>query len=286
MKNVLREIARRQHGVVAVWQLRAAGMTAAAARHRVAGLRSLHDGVYLTGDAPVTRVQRWWAATVTAPGSVLSLASAGAAWEIRAWEGSFEVVTRPGSGGPKRHAGLLVCRSKAIEQTTLHGFAITTPERTVTDLWARLPGKRARRKLLREALRLRRCTPTTLRAHLDAAAARNRPASLRALVERYERLDLHRCRSDAEALALELIDGAGLPLPEVNAHVAGFEADLSWPGRGLVVELDGERFHRDKAHDGRRTQAWHAAGYRVRRVDTDRLFDAPARFVAGIRAWL
>lgn len=286
MKNVLREIAGRQQGVVAAWQLLGAGMPVGAVRHGVAGLRSLHDGVYVTGDAPVTRVQRWWAATLTAPGSTASMASAGAAWEIRPWEGAFEVVTRLGSGGPKRHAGLLVCRARRIEATTLHGFAITTPEQTVADLWPRLANDRARRKLVREALRLRRCTIASLRSHLERAAARNRPASLRALVDRYERLGLERCRSDAEAMALEVIDAARLPLPQVNEKVAGAEADLSWPERLLVVELDGCQFHRDKAHDAHKTRAWHAAGYRVRRVDTDVVFDEPVSFVTRLRGWL
>jgi hypothetical protein len=93
---------------------------------------------------------------------------------MRAWDGGFNVVTREGSGGPRRHGGLLVCLSVSIPTTTLHGFAITTPERTVCDLWPRLD-ERAQRKLLREALR---------RAHLDAAAGRNRPARLVRLLAR------------------------------------------------------------------------------------------------------
>jgi hypothetical protein len=55
--DVLRQLAARQQGVFAVWQLRAAGLSEDAVRHRVAGLRRLHDGVFLTGDAPVVRVQ-------------------------------------------------------------------------------------------------------------------------------------------------------------------------------------------------------------------------------------
>ena len=139
---------------------------------------------------------------------------------------------------------------------------------------------------MREALRLQRCSVATLRAHLDASAPRNRPASLRALLERYERLGLHRCRSDAEALALELLDEAGLRAPDVNEPVAGIEADLSWPHRRLVVELDGGGFHRDKAEDARKTRAWHTAGWHVRRVETDLAFDEPASFVARVREWL
>src|SRR3954452_4013585 len=100
MKDALRQIAARQEGCVASWQLRRAAWSWDAIRHRTRGLRRLHDGVFLTGDAPVTRLQRWWAATLTAPGSVLAFASAGAAYEIRPWEGTFEVIVRPGVRRP------------------------------------------------------------------------------------------------------------------------------------------------------------------------------------------
>ncbi len=52
--------AARQYGVVAAWQLVEDGMTWAAVRHRTRRLRELHDGVFVTGDAPVTQQQRWW----------------------------------------------------------------------------------------------------------------------------------------------------------------------------------------------------------------------------------
>src|SRR3954451_21005056 len=112
MKDVLRRIAAGQAGCVASWQLRRADWSWDAIEHRTRDLRRLHDGVFVTGDAPVTRLQRWWAATLTAPGSFLAFASAGAAWEIRPWEATFEVIVRRGSAGPRRNDGLLVCRTK------------------------------------------------------------------------------------------------------------------------------------------------------------------------------
>src|SRR3954470_19896356 len=130
MKDVLRVIAARQAGCVASWQLREGGLSWKTIRHGTRGLRRLHDGVHLTGDAPVTRLQRWWAATLTAPGSVLAFASAGAAYGMRPWESTFEVIVRHGSGGPLRQGALLVCRTKQIHQTTLDRLPITTPERT------------------------------------------------------------------------------------------------------------------------------------------------------------
>jgi hypothetical protein len=111
MKDVLRRIAAGQAGCVAAWQLRAADWSWDAIRHRTQDLRRLHEGVYVTGDAPITRLQRWWGATLTAPGSFLGFASAGAAYEIRPWEATFEVIVRQGSGGPRRQDGLSPART-------------------------------------------------------------------------------------------------------------------------------------------------------------------------------
>src|SRR3954454_18814171 len=129
MKDVLRQLAAGQAGCVASWQLRSAGWSWDAIRHRTRDLRRLHDGVFLTGDAPVTRLQRWWAATLTAPGSVLAFASAGAAHEMRPWEGAVEVILRKGSGGPEPTQALLVCRTRHLQATTLDGLPLTTAER-------------------------------------------------------------------------------------------------------------------------------------------------------------
>jgi hypothetical protein len=178
MNDVLRVLARGQEGCVASWQLRRAGLSWDAIRHRTRGLRRLHDGVFLTGDAPVTRLQRWWAATLTAPGSVLAFASAGAAYEMRPWEGAFEVIVRKGAGGPRRQDALLVCRTKHLHATTLDGLPITTPERTLADLWPRL-NERAQAHMLRNALRLKLLTIPSLAAHLDHASARQRPRTLK-----------------------------------------------------------------------------------------------------------
>jgi len=286
MKNVLRQAAARREGVVSRWLLLRDGMTPGGVEHHTRGLRQVHDGVWVTGDAPITRRQLWWAAVLTTPTSVLSHASAGAAWGFRPWDGGFEIVTRPGSGGPKRVGPLLVCRAKAIDQITLSGLPITTPERTLADLWPRLAAENERRKMLREALRTKKTTAHHLDRHLVGAPNRNRPASLMQLMQLYEHLRLHRCKSDAEAYAVELIAEAKLPLPDVNIYRAGEEADLSWPDRRLIIEIDGDQFHQDKREDARKTAVWQQAGWRVRRAPSDLVFDQPRRFVAGVRRHL
>ena len=151
--------------MVAAWQLLGDGMTRGAVRHHVRKLRELHDGVYVTGHAPLTRRQSWWAAVITAPGRVVSHAGAGAAYGFRPWEGAFEVVTTAGNGGPRRRPRLLVCRSLTLlgNTTTLAGLPITTAERALADLAPALDDRELARAV-REALRLRVTTCAWIQA--------------------------------------------------------------------------------------------------------------------------
>jgi hypothetical protein len=76
------EVASRQHRCIATRQLHALGYGDAAIAHRVDGGRlvRLHDAVFAVAPVLDDQWTRWMAATLTAPGSVLSHASAGGAW--------------------------------------------------------------------------------------------------------------------------------------------------------------------------------------------------------------
>jgi very-short-patch-repair endonuclease len=228
----------------------------------------------------VTRLQRWWAATLTAPGSVLAFASAGAAYEMRPWRSAFEIIVRHGSGGPQRKGALLVCRTKHVHQTTLNGLPITTPERTLADLWPHVTDPP---RLLRNALRLKLLAIPSLAAHLSTANSRQRPRTLTSQLARYQALKLHRCRSDAEALAVVTLHDAKVPAPDINVDIAGEEADLSWPAQRRILELDGGSFHQDKLEDARKTAIWRAAGWDVLRLPTDVVYDDPSRLIRAAR---
>src|SRR3954469_10372789 len=101
----LRSLAARQADVVAAWQLRAAGWTWAKVTHHAGqnGWRAIHPGVYVLNSAPLRREQLWFAAALTSPGTVLSHGSASACFGFHRFERGFEVVTRPGRGGRRRH---------------------------------------------------------------------------------------------------------------------------------------------------------------------------------------
>jgi hypothetical protein len=279
--DVRREkLLEKQDGVVAWWQLRAEGLTEKQARTAVRRLRELHDGVFVAGYGEVTPLQRWRAATLTTPTSVLSHFSAAACWGFRDYRGSADSVTRPGNRGRRQIGTLLVFHSRTLfgNVTERHGLRVTTPERTIIDLWRHL-NERQQRKMVREALRIKAVTVPSLEAAVQKHPGRRGIASLAELAELFARLHLDRCKSDAEAYAMELLHTHNRPLPALNELRAGEEADLSWPDNRLIVEIDGGQFHRDKLHDAHKTATWAAAGWTVRRIDSDDVFLDPERLL-------
>jgi hypothetical protein len=278
-------LAATQYDLFARWQLLRAGVTPSAARHHCTGLRRMHSGVFLLGGREPDAWQRWMAATLTAPCTYLGLASAAACWGWRPHRGGFETVTRPGKGGPRQlprqRPTLLLTRSATLDgHVTVHrGVPITTVERTLLDLSPHLDD-RARRKAFREALRLRLTTAPAVRAVASAAPVPRGGLALAGLADLYVRLPIARCRSDAEAMGLEVLELAGRPIPEVNVIIARKEADFTWREHRLIIEIDGPGFHVLTDEDARKTAIWRAAGYTVLRIGSDDVFDRPERLLA------
>ena len=277
----VRKLAAAQVDVVAHWQLRAVGLTRWMIEHRARTGRwlVLHPGVYKLNHAPLTWQQRWFAAALTTPDTALSHAAAAACWGFLRYVGP-ETVTRPGNGGPRRTRKLVVHRSMTLDgEVTRHGgIPITAPERTLIDI-ARELGDRELGRAFREAIRLRLTTARRILATVRRHDRRRGTTRVRSLALMYSGLPYERTRSNAEALALEVLHDAGVEAPLVNTRVAGEEADLVWPRWRLIVEIDGPQYHRFRDEDARKEQAWVEAGCTVRRISSDDVYDAPERLV-------
>jgi plasmid stabilization system protein ParE len=283
MDAALRQLAATQEDLVAAWQLLAAGWTRRKIKHHLAadGWRVIHRGVYALTQAPLTQRQLWIAATLTAPGTFLSFASAGACWAFRRYEGSVQIVTRYGRGGPRHLGDLLVCRSSVLEgDTTRHeGVPVTTAARTLLDLAPHI-GDAATARAFREAIRLK----TTTAAMIDQTAQRHRSRKgsslLAALATRYATLPYHRARSDAECRALEVLHDGDRDPADLNILIAGEEADLVWVEQRLIIEIDGPQFHLFRDEDLRKQRLWEAANFLVRRIPSDDVYDKPEKLLA------
>ena len=284
MRDVrIAELAGRQFNRVSRAQLIGLGLSASAITYLVSTgqLVIVEQAVYAI--APVLEHDEWgcWmGAALTAPGSALSQTSGAAAYGFWSLPRPVETVTRPGSGGPRRHGGVLVYRSTSLEADTtlLRGIPITTVPRTLLDL-AGWVSDRALARAVREAVRLELTSVGALGDALGSYRGRRGSGRLAATVARYTGLPLERARSGAEIRAMEVLRDAGRPLPRLNVRIGGEEADLVWLGPRLIVEIDGGPFHLDVGEDARRQAAWQRAGWTVRRLPSDDVYERPHRLL-------
>ena len=159
--DVLIAVAARQHGVVTIAQLLAAGLDRNAIKYRVrvGHLHLLHRGVYAVGHRPPSPLAAAIAAVLACgPEAVLSHRSAAALWKIvPRWHSPTE-VTAPTK---RRLKGIHVHRSQDVDATTHYGIRVTSPARTLVDLADVLNPKQLTRAM-NEALVLRLVTANEL----------------------------------------------------------------------------------------------------------------------------
>jgi hypothetical protein len=145
----------------------------------------VHEGVYLLCHAPLRGEQRWLAACLTAPVTLLADASAAACWGFHRDPRVVSAV-RPGSGGPRLLDGLRVRRAHlpGDDVDWVGPIPLTSAERTLIDLAPHLPLYQLGRAV-REAIRLKRVTASSLLAALLRHQGRRGTANLREIAERY-----------------------------------------------------------------------------------------------------
>ena len=271
-------VAARQHGVISRGQLVGLGLTDAAiySRCRRGRLHRVHHGVYAVGYIAATALAQAMAAVLACgERTALSHRSAAALWELGVTaRGAVDVITPQ----HRHHRGVVIHRSRTLTAqavTTHHGIRVTTPLRTLIDL-ADVADDRSLARAMNEALLQKLVRQEEVAAALDGASGRRALRRLRALVERADTPT----RSVLEDAVLAFVDRYALPRPTVNQRVAGFEVDMLWRAKQLIVELDGRAVH-DRSQsfedDRERDAELTAAGFRVVRVTWQRLRDHPGR---------
>jgi hypothetical protein len=165
-------------------------------------------------------------------------------------------------------------RSLPAEHVTVEaGIPVTTPERTLLDLAARLDRVQMERALV-AANRAKRIRWPELSRVVEEGRGRKGRGMLRQLCARVDPIAVE-TRSSPEIDFLALCREAELPTPQVNVLVEGRLVDFFWPKERLVVEIDTYRYHADPPafeRDGQSTIALMAAGYKVLRP-TDRMLE-------------
>jgi hypothetical protein len=286
----MRGLARRQHGVFALDQLRDARVSKRVVDHWLATERivAVHRAVYSFSEL-LSREGRWMAAVLAAgPGAVLSHASAAALWGIRPDTGPPSHVTLPRK--LLRRAGLAThyLPLAADESTSRNGIPVTTPGRTLFDIAHELRRSQLERAV-READYLRLSDGPSLRELVGRYPGRTGIRAVKRLLE--SGWSDAPTRSELEARFAAFIDEYDLPRPERNALIElpakRIEVDFVWRAARLVVELDGYAAHRTRdafEEDRERDRLLQLAGFRVLRVTWRQLHRDRRALVRDLRA--
>jgi very-short-patch-repair endonuclease len=287
-------VAAEQYGVVTYEQLEACGLRRGAIQRRVeAGrLQRLWRGVYAFGHSELRLEGRLLgAAFACGPGAALSHRSTADRWGILATARRRIDVTVATRSGRRKQAGIdLHCVRRLDERdiTSLDGIPATTVARTLVDLCAVVPPRMVE-KALEQAYMLQLIAPNAIEDALERAPGR-RTAPLRRLLA-LERRAQTLTRSELEEAFLALCRRGGLPDPEVNVQLHGYEVDFLWRKQRRVVEVDGYAFHSMRGafeRDRRKDVDLELAGFPVTRFTHDQVIYDPdetlrrtARLVTG-----
>jgi predicted transcriptional regulator of viral defense system len=287
----LAELAARQHGVVAIWQLLELGYRPGAVKYQLGAgrLHQLHRGVYAVGHTALSLRAHLIAAVFAAgPWAVLSHRSAALLWGLLSDSRAVINVTTPDRGRASRGRVKVhrVRRLHPDDCAVVDGISVTSIARTLIDL-AATATPRDLRYALDQAERLRLFDLRALRRVIARCRGRKGVKALTAaLVEMREPANTN---PGIERVFLELCDQAGIPRPQTNVFVAGYNVDAVWPEQRLVVELDSRSHHMTAGafeEDRVRDATLQLAGYRVIRISWRRLVQEPDAVIALLRGLL
>jgi very-short-patch-repair endonuclease len=239
-------IAAAQYGVITLRQLNECGLSTGAIQLRVRArrLQRLWRGVYTFGHSELRPEGRLLGAVFACgEGAVLSHRSAAGRWGILdTARANIDVTVAARGGRPKRRGIDLHCvrQLDSRDVTVLSGIPITTVARTLVDLCAVVPPRRIERAL-EQSYVLQLIAPGAIEDALERARGR-KTSALRTLLAT-EKHAPTLTRSELEEAFLALCRRGGLPDPEVNAQLHGYEVDFLWREQRRVIEVDGYAFH-------------------------------------------
>jgi very-short-patch-repair endonuclease len=265
-------VAARQHGNVTRSRVLALGGDDYAIYHRVrtGRLHRVYPGVYGVGRLPKTALERASAAVLACgEEAMLSGISGLALWGFTKRWPRFPEVTVTGDRRPK---GITVHRSRTLTRQDIRrhqGIPVTSPARTILDCAPRLTDVQLTR-VVNEAL----LSGHLRRSHLAELLVRCPSARLLPFVD----TTAGPTRSEFEDTFKRFCKRFGLPQPQFNVKVCGYEVDAYFEPEKVIVELDGWQFHSSRAsfeNDRRRDANTLAHGIVTVRITWARLMREP-----------
>jgi hypothetical protein len=285
----LAELARRQHGIVTKAQLETLGFVRTTIAHwaKVGRLHRLHRGVYALGHTALTWDAHCLAAVLARPNSVASHRTAAWIHGLLRYRPETIHLTASTRQTAKRDFVVHFARLEPEDLCLVDGIPVTSPARTVLDLAAKEPRQKLDRLL--ERANERRLLD---RHRFEALAARagGHPGRVKfsTALAAY-RPETATLRSGLEKRFRDLVLRAGLPTPQTNVVVEGYELDAYWEAEGFAVELDVYATHgspRSVEADRERADDLLLAGIELIRVTDVRLDREPRETIARVAAHL
>jgi hypothetical protein len=280
-------LALRQHGVVTRAQLRALGLTDAQIDGAMARglLVGVHRGVFAVGHARLSADGRTSAAILACGSGAAAAYRTGAAlWALRPSSTPRTEVVIPRRSSVA-HAGVVVHQHPTLgpAEVTVHdGIPVTTVARTLLDLAAVVDHQQLRRAV-KQAVVLGLFDLVEVQRVLARHPRHRGAKALTELLRRWT--DPPVTRSELEVAFVRLCGRYGLPAPVMNGTLLGLELDAQFPDHGVVVELDGARFHEDPLHredDYAKRASVEAAGLRFVAFTYRQVTDDDGAFAASI----
>lgn len=278
-------LAEEQRGVIAARQLETLGWSSSAISRAADArlLRTVWPGVYGYGHCVLTR-DGWLAAAALAAGDDSALAaraSAAARGLLKPWS-RIDVISMSQCGltlpGLRVHQVTLGPEERDVHR----GLPVTSLARTALDV-AAIEGVDRVGELLDEALLAEQYDHVEMSALLAARRGCRGVARLRAAVQNLGD-DGVVFRSRAERRARDLLIGAGVTPPRVNAWFPtraghGHELDLWWPELMKNFEIDGPRhlLPYRRRQDALRDADLRGFGIEISRFSAELVIEQPER---------
>jgi len=287
------ELANRQYGLVALWQLPDLDEELARKRARVGKLHRVHQGVYSVGHRVLPRNGHLLAAVLACgPEAVLSHRSAAVLHGLLSEVGTRIHVIAPNRRG-RSPAGIAAHRDGTLapgDRTVVEEIPCTSIARTLLDMAA--AKDRSLRYAINQAEVERKFDLRAIEELLGRSRGRRGVRRLKLEISLHDPRE-QVTRREFEARFLRFSRRFRLGFPEVNGHLVidgiSMMPDFLWREARLIVEIDSRRVHGTVTafeKDRRRDQILTAAGWTVIRCTWRQLRDEPGQLADTIRALL
>lgn len=280
------EVAQRQFGAVARWQLRLHGLSEARIRSflRTRRLHPWYPGVYAYG-RPDLSTRGGLAAALLYAGPGAALGGLTALWWLELLNRRPALIHIDAPGRKASRQNILIRHPDAVPRTRHRGLPLVPIERALLRATDSLSPDSLRLVLARAEFR----KLISLQAlNLAASEGRRGSRALRAAMDAHLPQLAH-CANGLERDFVLLCERHRLALPEPNARIGRYRPDMLWRGAMVIVELDGTQAHSTPAQllaDARRQAELERRGYLVIRFSREQVRRRPGWVAAGVRAAL